>query len=85
MVHSLSVGTNPLARSAKSVLKVLTPQRARRGLMRSMQRRLIAADSPEADEQLMAELRARYRPEVKALSEYLDRDLIELWGYGDDA
>jgi hypothetical protein len=33
------------------------------------------------DEALMAELRRRYRPEVQALSEYLDRDLIELWGY----
>ena len=29
----------------------------------------------------MAELRERYRPEVRALGEYLGRDLEELWGY----
>ena len=33
------------------------------------------------DEQLMAELRRRYKHEVVALSEYLDRDLVALWGY----
>jgi hypothetical protein len=29
----------------------------------------------------MEEIRRRYRPEVEALSEYLDRDLVRLWGY----
>ncbi len=29
----------------------------------------------------MAELRRRYKPEVAALSEYLGRDLVALWGY----
>ena len=29
----------------------------------------------------MAELRRRFKPEVVALSEYLERDLVELWGY----
>ena len=29
----------------------------------------------------MLELRRRYRPEVVALSEYLGRDLVSLWGY----
>jgi hypothetical protein len=85
IVHSLSVGTNPLARAAKAAVKGLTPERARRGLLRSVQRRLVAEDTGQADEQLMAELRARYRPEVLALGEYLGRDLIGLWGYGDDA
>jgi hypothetical protein len=33
------------------------------------------------DEQLMGELRKRYKPEVVALSEYLGRDLVTLWGY----
>ncbi len=31
--------------------------------------------------ELEAELRRRFAPEVEALSEYLDRDLIGLWGY----
>ena len=29
----------------------------------------------------MVELRRRFKPEVAALSEYLDRDLVGLWGY----
>jgi hypothetical protein len=29
----------------------------------------------------MLELRRRYRPEVVALSEHLERDLVALWGY----
>ncbi len=29
----------------------------------------------------MRELRRRFKGEVLALSEYLDRDLVALWGY----
>ena len=29
----------------------------------------------------MTELRRRFKGEVIALSEYLDRDLVTLWGY----
>ena len=29
----------------------------------------------------MVELRRRFAPEVAALSEYLDRDLVTEWGY----
>jgi hypothetical protein len=29
----------------------------------------------------MLELRGRFRGEVEAVSEYLDRDLVKLWGY----
>jgi hypothetical protein len=29
----------------------------------------------------MIELRRRFKPEVIALSEFLDRDLVTLWGY----
>ena len=43
-----------------------------------------ASSSPSLeppDEVFMAELRRRLKPEVVALSEYLDRDLVSLWGY----
>jgi hypothetical protein len=33
------------------------------------------------DARLMLELRRRFKGEVVALSEYLDRDLVTLWGY----
>ena len=39
-----------------------------------------AAPAP-ADEQLMLELRSRFHGEVERLGEYLDRDLVSLWGY----
>ena len=29
----------------------------------------------------MLELRRRFKPEAQALSEYLGRDLVSLWGY----
>jgi hypothetical protein len=29
----------------------------------------------------MLQLRRRFKDEVEALSEYLDRDLVKLWGY----
>ena len=36
---------------------------------------------PPPDERLMAELRRCFAPEVTAVSEYLGRDLVSLWGY----
>jgi Sulfotransferase domain len=38
-------------------------------------------DPPPPDEQFMLELRRRFKPEVEAVSEYLDRDLVSLWSY----
>ena len=35
------------------------------------------------DENLMLEVRRRFKGEVVALSEHLDRDLVTLWGYDD--
>jgi hypothetical protein len=35
----------------------------------------------EVDPEVVAELRARLRPEVVALGEHLNRDLVGLWGY----
>lgn len=44
--------------------------------------RQAAYAAPRApDEHLMLELRRRFRPEVQAVSEYLDRDLLGEWGY----
>ncbi|MHB8532118.1 MAG: sulfotransferase family protein [Solirubrobacteraceae bacterium] len=83
VVHALSVGTGPAARLAKRAVKALTPQGARRGLLKAVRGRLVAGEPEPEDAQLMAELRSRYHDEVLALSEYLGRDLVTLWGYGD--
>jgi hypothetical protein len=44
-------------------------------------RRLVYAVPAPPDEQFVLELRHRFKPEVVALSEYLERDLVTLWGY----
>jgi hypothetical protein len=38
-------------------------------------------DPPPQDELLMLELRRRFKGEVEAVSDYLGRDLVTLWGY----
>ena len=81
LVHSVSVGRGPLSRAAKASLKALAPRRLRRAALEAVQRRLVLAPPPPVDEALMLQLRRRFAPEVVALSEYLDRDLVALWGY----
>jgi Sulfotransferase family len=83
LVHALAVGRGPVSSSVKGALTTLIPQGPRRGLLRAVRRKLLYGAPPAADEQLMSELRVRYREEVAALGEYLDRDLISLWGYDD--
>jgi hypothetical protein len=80
-VHALSLGRGPLAGAAKTLVKTLTPQRLRREALRTTQRRVVHGRPQPPDEELMAELRRRFAPEVHALSAYLDRDLVSLWGY----
>jgi hypothetical protein len=81
LVHSVSVGRGTLPRAAKATVKALTPPATRRSLLRLAQRRIVHGTPPAPDERLMRELRHRFRAEVAALSEYLDRDLVARWGY----
>jgi hypothetical protein len=83
MVHAVSVGRGPVSGAANRMLKTLTPRQVRRGLLRLTQRRVVYGKPRPADEEFMLELRARFKGEVVALSEYLDRDLVSLWGYDD--
>jgi hypothetical protein len=62
-------------------VKVLTPRGARRRLLSLTHRRVVHGSPQPPDEEFMLELRHRFRGEVEALSEYLDRDLVTLWGY----
>jgi hypothetical protein len=67
-VHALSVGRGPLAGAAKTLVKTLTPQRLRREALHATQRRVVHGRPQPPDEELMAELRRRFAPEVHALS-----------------
>jgi Sulfotransferase family len=84
LVRSLYLGRGPGARRAKRAIKTLTPRRLRHQAI-AIERRAQQGEPLALDERLMAELRGRFAPEVVALSEYLDRDMAKLWGYGDYA
>lgn len=69
----------PLARAVSA----LVPSAARSQRFSARWRGALYADQKPPDDALMAELRERFRPEVEALSEYLDREMIDRWGYGE--
>ena len=75
-------GLNPKAggRLARAV-DALAPAPLRGEALSVMFRRVAYARQQPPDEQLMLELRRRFAPEVLALSDYLERDLVSLWGY----
>jgi hypothetical protein len=81
LVHAVSVGEDPMSRAIKTAVKALTPRRLSRTSALAIRQRLFFADPQPVDEQLTLELRRRFKPEVVALSEYLGRDLVSLWGY----
>jgi len=82
-VHAVSVGAGPLSRAVKGIVKALTPAPLRRRALELAQQRLVLGRPQPEDKALTAELKRRFRPEVAALGEYLDRDMLGLWGYDD--
>ncbi len=83
LLNVISVGRGPLSRLAKSAVKRVTSTDVRRAAIHTTQRHLVNGKPPPPDDALMAQLRARFKGEVVALSEYLGRDLVTLWGYDD--
>jgi Sulfotransferase domain len=83
LVHAVAVGRGPVSLRVNAALKALTPQGLRRRALRAVRRTVVYGAPPAADEQLMAELRSRFKGEVLALSDYLGRDLVSVWGYDD--
>jgi hypothetical protein len=84
-VHAVSVGAGPISRAVKATVKAIAPAPLRRRALRAAQQRLVVGRPRSEDERLTAEMRQRFRGEVVALGEYLDRDLVGLWGYDGDA
>jgi hypothetical protein len=81
LLHAVSVGHGPLSRAAKTALKTVAPRSLRRGALSLAQRRMVYAAPRDPNEEVMEQLRARFKGEVHELSEYLNRDLVKLWGY----
>ncbi len=68
-----------VSRSARLASRVIPESFTDTG--RGVWRRFGYSQPAERDLELEAELRARFRGEVQALGEMLDRDLLSLWGY----
>jgi Sulfotransferase domain len=81
LVRSLYLGRGPAAGAVKAGIKVLTSRQLRLKALRATRLRVLYANPREPDAELMLELRRRFKGEVVALSEYLGRDLVSLWGY----
>ncbi len=78
---AVRTGRGPLGRALNTSIGALTSERMRAAAMRTVRGRVLYGAPQQPDEELMAELRRRFAPEVVALSEYLDRDLVAEWGY----
>jgi hypothetical protein len=83
LVGAVSVGGGPAARAARAIAKALTSERLRRAALGGVSRLAVDREPPVPDQSLMSELRDRFRGEVVALGDYLGRDLVSLWGYGE--
>ena len=65
----------------KDSVKSLHAQACAEMLLRMTRRRVVFGEPQAPTSSVMLELRRRFKGEVVALSEYLDRDLVSLWGY----
>jgi Sulfotransferase family len=81
LVNRVAVGKGSASRAANTALKALLPRSQRRRALGAMRRHVVYGEPGEPNQALMTELRRRYKPEVEALGEYLDRDMVRLWGY----
>jgi hypothetical protein len=62
-------------------VKAVTPGGVRRNALYAAKRKVVFGEPDPPDDALMTEIRRRFKGEVEALSEYLGRDLVALWGY----
>jgi hypothetical protein len=75
-------GLNPAKKGALvRAIDALPPQRLTSDSISAAFRHVTYRPQQPADQELMNELRRRFKDEVVALSEYLDRDLVTYWGY----
>jgi hypothetical protein len=74
-------GREPGFATVRRMLDAVATDRVRETVMPRLRRKLLWEDAPPPDEELMREIRERYKGEVQAASEYLGRDLVSLWGY----
>jgi hypothetical protein len=80
-VRTVVSGSGAVATVVRKTVKLVVPKRLRREAFDTIHSRMMYANPRQPDERFMLELRRRFKPEVQALGEHLDRDLVSLWGY----
>jgi len=81
MVQAMDRGSTPAGRAVKSAVRAIAPRTVRRRAYDLTLNRLVFGSPRPPDDAVMLELRHRFRPEVEAFGEYMERDLLALWGY----
>ncbi len=81
LLNAVSVGRGPVSRTVKAAIKTVTPGSLRLRAIQATQRHVINGRPQPPEEEVLLELRRRFKGEVVALSEYLGRDLVALWDY----
>jgi hypothetical protein len=81
LARVLNQGRGPISGALKSTIRAVSTPQLRKRIMWPVADRVLYGRPRPADEALMMELRRRFKPDVVALSEYLERDLVTLWGY----
>ncbi|NJR45510.1 MAG: hypothetical protein HC775_06760 [Hyellaceae cyanobacterium CSU_1_1] len=66
----------------KFLIKLIIPQQNfRRRIMSSLNQNVIFASTEPISPKFKNELKQAFKQEVISLSEFIDRDLVTLWGY----
>jgi hypothetical protein len=81
LLDAVSMGRTPSARVFKAGISAAVPASVRRRALLAARRTILDTRPRSPDEEVMRGLRRRFEPEVRAVSEYLGRDLVKLWGY----
>jgi hypothetical protein len=82
-LQSLMMGRGPVSGAIKAGVKAVTPRAARLRAFEAFRERFVYAEPAPVDDGVTGELRRRFAPEVFALDQHLERDLVGLWGYDD--
>jgi Sulfotransferase family len=80
-MRGVAAGRGPVSAALRTTLKTVTSRRLRGSIIYPLRRKLVYGEPPPPDEQFMQALRRTFKPQVVGLSEYLNRDLVSLWGY----
>ncbi len=81
LMHTLAAGEGAVPRAVQAAARTIAPRRLTRESAMAIRDRVFYGSPPPPDEELTLELRHRFKGEVVALSEYLGRDFVTLWGY----